>query len=101
MSAPVKNTCPDIDSVISRVLKALKLANEGIREHEKRSDDWYRYDEIDTHLSGIDGDLEDLRNANASLREWGEDLDSQLQSAGEEIAKLEEKAQELISKQVV
>jgi predicted nuclease with TOPRIM domain len=89
MAAPVKNTCPDIDKIILDIRRAIKIAEEGEKEHDRESADWHRYSDIQYHLSDIEGRLEDLRNANASLREWGESLTSELEEAAATINELE------------
>jgi predicted nuclease with TOPRIM domain len=89
MAAPVKNTCPDIDKIIINIRRSLKTAEEGQKESEKRSPDWYRYNDIENYLEDIEGRLEDLRSANASLREWGESLTSELEEAANTINALE------------
>ena len=60
-----------------------------MKRHEKRSDDWTDFDDIDTELNNLEGMLEDLRDSNDTLRSWGHDLEDQLQVAAEEIDKLE------------
>lgn len=95
MAAPVKNTCPDIDRAIRSVQAALKIAHSGMSRHEKRSDDWTDFDDIDTELRNLEGELEDLRNANASLREWGEQLTDELETSANYINELEQKLETL------
>lgn len=89
MSAPVKHTCPDIDDAIKKVRSALKIASAGMRRHENGSDDWDNYDAIETDLMNLEGMLEDLRKDNSALREWGTELNDQLQGAAEDIQRLE------------
>jgi hypothetical protein len=89
MAAPVKNTCPDIDKVILNINRALSVASEGLKESEKRSNDWYRYRDIEGYLEVLEGELEKLRSANAALREWGESLTSELEEAAATINELE------------
>lgn len=46
----------------------------------------------------VEGELEDLRSDNSSLREWGNDLEDQLQVAVEKIDELERKIEKLETK---
>lgn len=66
----IPNTCPKIDEVIS-CIKTVTFDDTG----------WY--DE-----TGIIGTLEDIRSANSSLREWGNEMFSEREE-------FEEKAEEL------
>lgn len=100
MAAPVKNTCPDINKAIKNVQAALRIAHNGMKRHEKREDDYIDFDDIDTELRNLEGELEDLRNANASLREWGEGLTDELESSANYINELEQKV-ELLNKNLV
>lgn len=95
MAAPVKNTCPDINRAIKNVQSAMRIANDAMKRHEKRSDDWDAYDDIDTELRNLEGELEDLRNANAALREWGEELTDELETSANYINELEQKLEKL------
>lgn len=91
---PVGNTCPDID----RAIKSLKRAMDAIQgvaddldairvnlteeEEDKYSDSLYtliRALEDAKYDIDISGDLELLREANSSLRDWGYDLAKQLE----------------------
>lgn len=91
MSAPVKHTCPDIDKVIRQIRSALKIANGMMKQHERGSDDWHAYDDIDTELRNLEWDLEDLRSSNTALREWGEGLSEELETAANTINELGQK----------
>jgi chromosome segregation ATPase len=69
-TAPVKNTCPDIDSVIDTVESAVR------------------------ELNGISDQMEELRTANAALRGWGEDLVKELDDVEDERDDLQRKVDE-------
>lgn len=75
MGAPVKNTCPDIDKVITRIKNAMKMANNGRKTYPEVDDLLY---DIDDELSGCEDILEELRKANASLRNWGDQLEKEI-----------------------
>jgi len=95
MSAPVKNTCPDIDSVISSIDEALKncaRARKDIsREDLKLSDADDYFWNIEYCLGGLGKQLEQLRQDNSALRDWGHKLDDELFEASQTISELTEK----------
>lgn len=84
--APVKNTCPDIDQIISQIETAMRMCDaegsEIYTEHEIK-------DDIKYQLSDIPSLMEDLRNANSALREWGNSLVEALQEKEEECSDLQ------------
>lgn len=93
MAAPVKHTCPDID----RAIKHLKDAKWELRAAiDDNSIIWSIESEIDNAI----GYFEDLRKSNDELRQWGEELDKELQSAGNTIADMEDKISELEKQEV-
>lgn len=98
MAAPVKNTCPDIDRVIKKVSSAYKTAHTARCRSEKGTDEYDYFDSIEDDLMYVEGELEDLRSDNSSLREWGNDLEDQLQVAAEKIDELERKIEKLETK---
>lgn len=75
MGAPIKHTCPDIDRAIKLADEAIKIAEYAMKHVDKSSDeyDWFR--EIINNIEDIEPILEDLRTANAMLREYGEALE--------------------------
>ena len=104
MGAPVGNTCPDIDQVIEAIKESLKCYNnicsyvDDLQDTEltDRQSDWLSYlksetDEIEHHLWG----LEDLRNTNSKLREWGEELESEKYDFENELSTLEDRVRDL------
>lgn len=62
--APVGHTCPHIDNVIGEITNAVKIL-----------DDLYH----------SNGPLEELREENAKLREWGNELVEELEEAEKEL----------------
>ncbi len=96
MSAPVKHTCPDIDQVIKSIRMALKVTKNAMKQF-KGEESYVYFDEIDAELYMLEGQLEDLRDANKALREWGEELDAELQGAAETIFTLENQLREIPS----
>lgn len=86
MSAPVKNTCPDIDKVIKWIASAMKMARDGRKEFPEADQIFH---DIYYELDGCDGVLEDLRKVNSSLREWGYESEKEAVSLQEEISNLQ------------
>lgn len=78
MGAPVPHTCPDVDNAI-KVLKEVEGFSDEISGNSR-------------HVADI---LEDLRKSNASLRDWGEDMELQRNDLQEENQDLLDKIQEL------
>ena len=87
MSAPVNNTCPNIDKVI-----------QGIEEAEKISTDFYTnftdkkicdieesFQNIANSLFRLTEIMEELRGANSSLRDWGEKNEDEIKRLENEI----------------
>lgn len=91
MPAPVKHTCPDIDNCIKR-LKSI------ISEGGRIEDDRLKRDIIWEADYVID-ELEKLRKANGSLREWGEELEKELSDKEDELFFATQELQELKSKE--
>lgn len=91
MAAPVKNTCPDIDRVIKKIKSALRSAEHGLKLTEKGDGIYDCFDDIQDELMFLEGELEDLRGANDSLRTWGIKLESELEDAAATINELETK----------
>jgi predicted nuclease with TOPRIM domain len=81
MSAPVKYTCPDIDRIIKDINDLLKIAN--------KWEDESHYGEAEYYLYDIPDKLEELRHSNSSLRDWGEDLEKELDEKVKEISDLD------------
>lgn len=80
MSAPVKNTCPDIDKVITWIASAMKMAKDG-RKAFPEADDLFH--DIYYELDGCEGMLEDLRKANSALRDWGYEMEKEVKEKEE------------------
>lgn len=94
MGAPVKNTCPDIDKVINHLKAAIRAAIDGRKAHPEADD--YFWD-ILYNIEDLEGRMEDLRKDNAALRDWGHDLDKELEDAANQINDLENKIEDLKS----
>lgn len=93
MSAPVKYTCPDIDRIKESISDIVKQMSQTDTAERETLSDW-----IDTLYSIAGGrrcDLEDLRSANSSLRDWGEDLEKEVEELKDEKYQLELKVESL------
>lgn len=95
MSAPVKNTCPDIDKALNLIEHAMRVISRRSKEISSRSDEDDVLWEILGKIEDVPSILEDLRKDNDALRSWGHELEEQLESAAYEIGRLEK----LISQQ--
>lgn len=74
---PVKNTCPDIDRIISTITSICKQMDSCSEKDEKQTlldsiSDWAS--DLSSIGVGRWNQLEDLRNANSSLRDWGNEM---------------------------
>lgn len=95
MASPVKQTCPDIDKAIRWIEDALRTINDGYRKYEKKSDEYDLLRDIERDIEDVPKMLEELRKANAALREWGEELDSEVESSANYISELEAQIEKL------
>lgn len=86
MGAPIGNTCPDIDTVITAVKEASKEAKHYNSNLCGSTIDNIQdaFGSIEYNLDGIIDIIEELRSANSALRDWGEECE-------EKILDLEEK----------
>ena len=75
---PIANTCPSIDEVIKKLDQIKSWCN-----------DIYHYCEL------AESEMEDLRIANSTLREWGSDEANQVDAMEEQISDLEYQIEEL------
>lgn len=61
-------TCPTIDSIIKSINTAIKNAEYGIKKEDLTS-----FTDVISELEGLESMLEDVRSANSTLRDWGEE----------------------------
>ncbi len=98
MACPTNNTCPDIDGGKEAVIEIRDTLNCILNE---ATDDSMRDDlhqalhSLDTLGYGESCLLEDLRDANSSIREWGEDQETEKVSLEAEIVILNNKIDDL------
>jgi chromosome segregation ATPase len=69
--APIGNTCPTIDSIVSKMEYA-KGEAEYINKH-KDEDPTQEANTIISELQDAINDMENIRDDNAELRQWGND----------------------------
>lgn len=85
--APVKNTCPDIDSII----KTVEAIIGQMEYHQKKSEDDDLQDDLRSWCGDLSdlthkrGELETLRESNAKLRDWGHEMASDAESLEEQL----------------
>lgn len=93
MAAPVKHTCPDIDKCIKNIRFAIKIAKQGAGkvdlENDSHLDDYFS--DIINYIEDAESILENLRKANDALREWGEDLQSEVENMAYKLSEIENK----------
>lgn len=103
---PVRHTCPDIDRMIQIITSMVDQMDSSysdeltIDELKENIGDWsHALKEIGY---GSRNELEDLRSANGALRDWGnelysevEELESEIDSETRKTSELEEKVSEL------
>lgn len=96
MSAPINNTCPDIDEVIKGIEEAEKLASDFYTNFSDKTvvDIEEAFQDIANALFKLTDIMEELRNANSTLRDWGEKNEI-------EVNRLEAEIEELKSNQYV
>lgn len=87
MAAPIKNTCPDIDKYIKSIRYAIIKDKDLKRLDENDLAD--AASSMSAELENCIDYLEDMRTANAALREWGEGLQSELEDAAMTINEFE------------
>lgn len=88
MSAPIKNTCPDIDKAI----RCLKVAMDEIRD---AIEDRRTVRSIEMEIDSAIGYFEDLRSANDALRNWGKEMEDEVENSANYINELENKIESL------
>jgi len=100
MSAPIGNTCPDIDSVIESIKTSLIYLESAKNELSRE-----RYDETESYIDSAIREIEDfcdtgyygkknnllekLRESNSTLRQWGEELEKENEQLQKQIEEME------------
>lgn len=86
---PVKHTCPEINTIIDRinaVIKDMRYAVDQTEDEDLANDLETWIDTLAEIAEGKYCELEGLRDANAALREWGNDLVSEIEEMENEQA---------------
>jgi peptidoglycan hydrolase CwlO-like protein len=86
MGAPVRNTCPNIDSVIKSITDAMRIARDADDLTLNQISD--AFTDIYDLLDGLENQLEDLRSDNSSLRNWGLELEEKVEKLENELWEL-------------
>ena len=90
MSAPINNTCPDIDEVIKGIEEAEKIATDcNINFNDKQIGILEEaFQDIANALFKLTDIMEELRNANSILRDWGEKNEMEVDRLEEELKEI-------------
>jgi chromosome segregation ATPase len=86
MGAPVRNTCPDIDSVIKSIKEAMTMVQDADDLTLNQISD--AFSAVYYLLDGLENQLEDLRSDNSSLRNWGLELEERVEELENEMWEL-------------
>jgi hypothetical protein len=86
MGAPVKNTCPNIDSVIKSIREAMTMVKDADDLTISQISD--AFSAVYYLLDGLEDQLEDLRSDNSSLRNWGLELEERVEELENEMWEL-------------
>lgn len=92
-NAPIGHTCPIIDDVIA-LMENAKSEAEWMNKNPDE-DSASESNMIIDFLSDAIRTIEKVREANETLRDWGNDLYEELDNANKEISELEEENSEL------
>ena len=79
---PIKYTCPDIDSVIEWIDSAMKSCDSKSDLENYTYEE--RIDDVKYYLRGCFDKLEELRSSNSTLRDWGNDINNELEEVEKE-----------------
>lgn len=90
MGAPVKHTCPDIDKLIKKASNSIKWLSDCLKSDDIEFIKNIIYDSI-CELEDIEGEAEYLRDANSSLRDWGDEMESEKERLVEVLYQLNHK----------
>lgn len=96
MSAPIHNTCPDIDKAIDKLKPLIKQIDK-FRDSDYENVDFMKdfiYDVCHAMDSAIDS-FEDLRKDNDKLRTWGHKMEEEAEGLQVKVMELEEEIETL------
>ena len=89
---PVKHTCPDIDRLKKNIEEAVSICEQEYYTLDTAIDG---FDDVVYNISSIPDELEDLRSANSSLRDWGNALLDKVNELESTVSKMEDDIYEL------
>ena len=92
MSAPIGNTCPDIDKVIKRLSPLIKQIG-NLKSYDYENTELLKdiLDECRWEMDNAVDTFEDLRKANDTLRSWGQQMEEEAENMSVELKELQEK----------
>lgn len=92
MSAPIGNTCPDIDKVIKRLMPLVKQIG-NLKSYDYENTELLKdlLEECRWEMDNAVDTFEDLRKANDTLRSWGQQMEEEAENASVELKELQEK----------
>lgn len=98
-SEPVKNTCPDINR-LQKIIKDIQSDFASFKDTDDINDFLDSMSNASWELRDIYDTLEDLRNSNSALRDWGHELISLAeQMESEKDSEIEELQNEISEKE--
>jgi predicted nuclease with TOPRIM domain len=98
MSAPVKYTCPDIDTIVKPLYQTIRDIDK-MKYHEYE-DAEYMEDYLSNCRSLMDDAIdtfERLRSSNNELRTWGTEMEEEAENMSVKYSELEEKYNQLLN----
>lgn len=88
---PVKHTCPNIDKAIRLISSGIKTAEFGLKNSERRTNEYDYFHDIISDIEDVEPILEQLRSDNDALRTWGIEMEKEKESLENYVSELEEK----------
>jgi len=96
MSAPIGNTCPDIDKVIKRLEPLIKqISRLKSYDYEDAKLTESILDECRYEMDNAIDIFEDLRSGNDKLRSWGQSMEEEAEGLSVELRELQDRYDEL------
>ena len=87
---PIGHTCPDIDVIVANAKKI-----QSICESPEEEEHEFNYRCILDLTSDIISQIEDLRFSNSTLRDWGHDINDELEEAEADNERLQQRIEKL------
>lgn len=91
MSAPIGNTCPDIDKAIKRLSPLIKQIG-SLKSYDYENTEWLKdlLEECRWEMDNAIDVFEEMRKANDTLRSWGQQMEEEAESMSVELKELQE-----------